>query len=298
MVYVVTEDVEVLLGRWAARHGFTLPSPRFFTQLSAGLAKILLEYFPAVWVESYEDFKRRITQHLNCGLCIVSIDEVYVDNAHKTLQITRLIDDELNDLGRGSRLPAMNLEEQVYRIADEFRDRPIAIVDDGCWSSGTISETVQQLRESGLNVQRVFVGLSSPAARENFLHRFDGAISFKSNWEVEGLIDWVCQRDFFPGVPLSGKQIGTKKMLPIIPETGAPYVLPFGDPVHWASIPKENEKQFSARVIDLTIKLWEEIEATSKHPVTIADLDRIPRGLQKHEGRLVHHLKLAQKRLG
>jgi len=107
-------------------------------------------------------------------------------------------------------------------------------------------------------------------------------------WTViyyDEVIDEICERDFYPGVPLSGRTV--KGQLNV----GAPYLLPFGKPTHWASIPKEWEKEFSRFCLQQTIKLWEEIEEISGKVVRNCDLDRLPVGFNWDKTRFVENLR-------
>ena len=72
--------------------------------------------------------------------------------------------------------------------------------------------------------------------------------------EFDGVSDQVCERDFYPGVPYSGREHFTYD------NASFPYVLPFGKPQKWASIPEKEANQFSCICLDNTVALFEEIE--------------------------------------
>jgi hypothetical protein len=105
----------------------------------------------------------------------------------------------------------------------------------------------------------------------------------------EKVIDEVCERDFYPGVPFSGRQLAVDDNI------GVPYILPFGEPTSWASIPYEHEVTFSRFCIRQTISLFEEIECCSNRQVKCADLGRKVIGLPYGQDRYTEVLlKLVQ----
>jgi hypothetical protein len=93
-------------------------------------------------------------------------------------------------------------------------------------------------------------------------------VEVRSVHYFDSVVDEVCERDFYPGVLLSGRTLyGSENV-------GLPYLLPFGDPVNWASIPEEKKYAFSEFCLNQTIKIFEEIELSSGRPVLCRDLER------------------------
>lgn len=102
--------------------------------------------------------------------------------------------------------------------------------------------------------------------------------------QYESVIDEVCERDFYPGVPLSGRTLfGAKNV-------GVPYLLPFGKPGEWASMPTNWQVPFSAFCIQQTIRLFKEIERHSQRIVTCSDLGRLVVRLPQDGQRFVNEL--------
>ena len=98
------------------------------------------------------------------------------------------------------------------------------------------------------------------------------------------VVDEVCERDFYLGIPYSGRSLMGGENF------GLSYILPFGNPEAWASIPNEYQKFFSIFCINQTIKLFEEIENSSNKIVDCSDIDRkVPN--QPKIGRYVDFLK-------
>ena len=73
----------------------------------------------------------------------------------------------------------------------------------------------------------------------------------------EAVIDEVCERDFYPGIPLSGRLVAKSS------NVGMPYILPFGRPKEWATIPEEWHRELSRFCLTQTIRLFTEIERHS-----------------------------------
>lgn len=71
----------------------------------------------------------------------------------------------------------------------------------------------------------------------------------------------------------------------------APYILPFGNPGEWASIPKDRQVPFSRFCLSQTEKLFEGIERASGKSVTCKDLTRGVVGLPRDDTRFVDALR-------
>ncbi len=98
------------------------------------------------------------------------------------------------------------------------------------------------------------------------------------------VIDEVCERDFYPGVPFSGRSLIGESNI------GLPYIIPFGKPRKWASIPTYFHKEFSKFCIDQAIILFEEIQRISNKEVCCSDIERkVPQ--QPIKGSYIEFLK-------
>jgi len=215
------------------------------------------------------------------GLPVVSMDQVYI-RTNPAIEVSRIVDDSLNDCGIAPRFGAPSLSEQLLRVKDRFKE--VVLVDDVIFSGKVISKILLSLERLGVKVPVVVAGITIG----------EGARTLKEKTKAELLtvryyqevIDEVCERDFYPGVPLSGRFLLTQDV-----ERGAPYLLPFGNPRKWASIPREAEQEFSQFCRKQTIKLWEAIEETSGKIVKCQDLERVPRGLPNDSSRFVDELR-------
>jgi len=120
---------------------------------------------------------------------------------------------------------------------------------------------------------------------DDYLCREEGrSIPFKP-WKVigkQGLIDWVCERDFFLGVPRSGKTAGyltpkAKTPTPCVnPVVGHPYVAPWG-PIREGANVEVGQFELSAWLTSLSIELWKAVqEANPQKELLVRDLPRFP----------------------
>jgi len=95
--------------------------------------------------------------------------------------------------------------------------------------------------------------------------------------EYDEVLDEVCQRDFWGGVPLSGRTVISDKG-----ETwSAPYFRPFGFPEKWASIPPENVEAFSAFCFLKTVELWREVEKVNGALLPVTEVPRSLKGIEE-----------------
>ncbi|MCD6429129.1 hypothetical protein J7L09_00350 [bacterium] len=282
--YVISEDIQILLAEWAREKKFILPPERFF----GNLRKEMKEYFSKIFgaenidmistEEMRQGMKRLIQQ---TKLPAVSMDRVYI-RTNPAIEVSRIVDESLNDCGIAPRFGTPLLLEQLLRVREKFEK--VVLVDDVIFSGKVISEILLSLERIGVKVPVVVAGITIG----------EGARILKEKTEVEILtvkyyqevIDEICERDFYPGVPLSGRLLITPDI-----EIGVPYLLPFGKPHKWASIPRGVEQEFSQFCLEQTIKLWEAIEKISGKPVKCRDLERLPRGLPNNSSRFVDELR-------
>jgi len=281
--YVISEDIEVLLKEWAKMRNFKIPSENYFKKLREEFKRKLEEIFGKGNVDmvSSQELRGEMQKLIyQTGLPAVSMDRVYIRTS-PSIEVSRIVDDFLNDCGIGSRFGAPPLQEQLFKVKERFKE--IVLVDDVIFSGKVISEILLSLNKLGVKVPIVVAGITIGEGAE-ILKEKTGAEILTVRYYKE-VIDEICERDFYPGVPLSGRLMTTSSI-----EIGVPYLLPFGKPCEWASIPKERVKEFSQFCLEQTIKLWETIEKVSRKIVRCKDLERLPRGLSNDSSRFVDEL--------
>lgn len=298
--YVVSADIEGLLLRWARRRHFDLPNPAhianflgrssFCDEIRVEFSTFMQRIFPALELVPEIELQGGLAERIwQTELTPVSLERAYTDcfihrdEEHPRtsgvkdrvtgryirnvvyLDMTRLVDDMGNDRGLGHRSYAPPLPEQLEKLK-EWRVKEVALVDDVIFTGALLERVIQELSQLGINVPLIIAGIGVAEG----IHRVNQ--SKREVWCVrtyKEVIDQVCERDFYPGVPFSGRSlIGGENV-------GVPYLLPFGKPGEWASIPEEWQRPFSRFCIEQTIKLFAEIERISHKPVLGRDLSRL-----------------------
>ncbi len=263
--YVVSQDIHILLAQWAQERGFQIPNQKFFDQLRQTYAKMMIQLLPNFIYLTADELQKNLHQMVEkAGVKPVSLDRVYFPS-QLNLSLTRTVDQHFQDLGISQRAGEAPLEKQLQKVvASGIKE--IALIDDVIFTGGLISKVRNRLQEIGIRVPLVYTAV--------------GVGQGVNRLEVEGLevhcvryysevIDQVCERDFFLGVPSCGRTlVDTDSLI-----WGVPYIKPFGDP-NWASIPEKDQVEYSLFCIAQSVKLWEAIEQASNRPVLCRDLSR------------------------
>ncbi len=267
--YVVSGDINFLLSKWAMRNGFVLPSQCFMSNIREEFSLFMKNIFPSFEfvdeVEIANGIKDLVSRF---GLETISLDRVYFQS--KTfIDIARVVKEDGNDCGLGHRAGSPFLFHQFRSIKKgDFKE--IALVDDVVFSGVLLERIIHCLSKMKIKVPFVFagIGISEGIDRISNLRCEIHCVR-----EYKEVVDEVCERDFYPGVPFSGRLLFGGKNI------GFPYLLPFGNPGKWASIPVEWQESFSRFCIRQTIRLFEEIEKCSNKIVFCHEIDRIVMGL-------------------
>jgi hypothetical protein len=280
--YVISEDIHLLLSEWAKKRGFKLPSIKFFKQLREEMKEQLERIFgngnvDMIPVSDLRQGMQRLIKETR--LPAVSMDRVYI-KTNPAIEVTRVVDDSLNDCGIAPRFGASPIEEQLLAIKRKYKE--ITLVDDVVFSGKVMSNIVQSLEAIGVKVPVVVAGITIGEGVRRLREKTKARIL--SVHYYEGVIDEICERDFYPGVPLSGRTLRGRTNM------GVPYLLPFGKPAEWASIPKEWEIKFSKFCLRQTVKLWREIEEVSGKEVRNCDIERLPIGFRRNKTRFIENL--------
>jgi hypothetical protein len=242
----------------------------------------------------------------------ISLDDVYPNPAGENetkinLSITRYIDSNGEKLGHGPRPEYRDRDLQLdaeiakcvqgilARLSD--REMRLVIVDDGTFDGGTIVDALDILVRHNVFVEQVRLGVAKPKGVKTISSwtkkAQDGtwrSIPFISASKLcPPIKDWVCERDFFPGVLYAGKVIGTKdpngRLLPLrvgdarLP-VRAQYLDGWGNPDS-ASLPPTSKQVATVALLDVAIKLWTRIQdwVGTERPILVRDLPAIPRRL-------------------
>jgi len=291
--YIVAEDIELLLRRWAESSGFGTPDQEFFELLRAEFKKELHTIFPRVEIVPEAALREGLTKLavLHKGP-LVSLEKVYVPDPAVSLEVTRLVGEDLKPLGEKSRSPE-SLKRQIQRISERFGGKlkhSVAVIDDAIMSGNTLVEVIRLFREFGVFVTEAIGGVVIGRAEERLKEMFPHlkVLSVARYDEVIGEVQH--ERDFYAGVPFSGRLLG-KRDIPFNPEIGAPYFLPFGRPHEWGGIPEEHALQWSKFCLGQSVRLWREVERRSGRKVYSRDIPRLLPGFPVGEELVCENLE-------
>lgn len=267
--FVVSGDVQLLLGPWAEANGFKLPSKQYFKEMADELCRNLSRIFPKVDYLDGEELSGGLGELLSrYGGVSIFLDRAYTSTdialaqvtPHFTLDMSRYVNARNMDVGIRSRKDSESLLQQLRRVPQG----KIALVDDVIFTGELLERVIKTLSHRGTRVTHVFagVGVGNGTARIRKM-----GVEVACVREYLSVIDEVCERDFYPGVPYSGRSLVGA------PNTGVPYLLPWGNPEQWASIPASHHR-FSDFCIQATIGMYREIERLSGDHITFDKLGR------------------------
>ncbi len=261
--YVVSADIYLLLEQWAEQKGFVLPELEFFHQLREEFSSYMKKIFPNFELVSEDEISSGLTRLVaESDLPVISLDRVYFAS-NLNFKITRLVNKDGLDRGLGHRGGTPPLAQQI-RVLKESGVKEVVLVDDVIFSGALLERVIDLFSGVGIQVPLVCAGIGISEG----INRIGSGRGVRCVRTYEKVIDEVCERDFYPGVPLSGRYLAGSE------NTGIPYLLPFGDPVSWASIPPEWALDFSRFCIEQTVTLFSEIERLSDKPVRCRNLGR------------------------
>lgn len=273
--YVISNDVAGLMTRWTQAEGLEMPRNGLLPALSSELQQTLSGYF-AGGVEVIDE------QEIHTGLQslmaasahpIVSLDRAYVGkdtpNLAGYIEVTRGVNDKLEDIGVRPRPGQPSKEEQLQRLWTPDI-QPVTLVDDVLFTGGSIVNLADDLVRVNRPVRTVIAGIGIQGGIDNVEQNGIEVVTVRTYPDV---VDEVCARDFRPGVPMSGRSVYSAEGR----HSSAPYVAPFGNPERWATIPRQRVPEFSELCLDQAITLWSAVENASG---TKIPTDRIPRQIR------------------
>lgn len=263
--YVVSADIQTLLARWANDNGFCLPPASFMSELRDEFFAFMQSIFPAFEIVPEDEIVDGLRGLVSAsGLTPVALDRAYLQ-AKWQLDLARCVDADGKDCGLRHRFGAKPFWEQCKILRDNGLTE-IVLVDDVIFSGDMISRMIDCFSRFGIKVPVVCagVGIGQGIARLDQLRCQVHCVRVYSE-----VIDQVCERDFYPGVPFCGRLlVGSQNI-------GVPYILPFGNPHQWASVPIYHQVAFSQFCVRQTISLFEAIEQSSNRVIRCSDLGRM-----------------------
>ncbi|MFA5743109.1 MAG: hypothetical protein WCX77_02965 [Candidatus Paceibacterota bacterium] len=262
--YVVSEDIGLLLQDWAARNGFTMPSSEFFYRLREAFSVQMRRIFPSFELVSEREISQGLADLVaESGLPAVSLDKVY-SKSELNFEITRLVDEKGKSCGWSNRAGTPPIPQQLEALRASGIKEAV-LVDDVIFSGDMLEMITDLFLTAGIRVPLICagIGIAEGIRRINGTRREVRCVRV-----FDQVIDEVCERDFYPGTPLSGRLLSGSMNI------GVPYIFPFGNPEDWASIPSEHATTFSRFCLGQTILLFDEIERCSGREILCQDLGR------------------------
>jgi len=277
--YVVSADIGSLLGAWASDAGFVMPPEDFFCEIREEADSFMRNIFDQYELVAETELATGLQELATAsGLPVISLDRAYFQSKW-TLEIARQVDRDGQDRGVVSRPGTGSLIGQIRRLrADGLKE--VALLDDVIFSGELLERIISVLQAHDIRVFHVVSGIGINAG----LSRVRTKVNNVSCVRVyDDVIDEVCERDFYPGVPYSGRLLSGGR------NVGVPYLLPFGNPQKWASVPSESAVAFSRFFISQSLSIFLEIEQVSGRYVLCSDLSRKIVGMP-NQGRFVEIL--------
>ena len=280
--YVVSGDIEMLLTAWEAKSNFIAPSYDFVKRLRDQFSGFMSTIF-SEFIMIYEDELMKKTQVMmgDNTLPVINLDGIFNNSRHR-FELCRANDSDFVDVGILNRAGSLSIAAQLQSLRDHVRGDAV-LFDDVIFSGKLVSDfVIPTLQKAGIRIRGAYAcvgigeGISRVAQHTDFV---------KSAFEYDHVVDQVCERDFYLGVPFSGRQLSASANI------GMPYIAPFGNPQQWASIPEERVREFSQFCTRQTIALFEEIEHCSNRIVQCRDIPRKVRLLPVGSERFVDELR-------
>jgi hypothetical protein len=260
-----------------------------------------------------------ILSEIASGLPWITLDRAYCEtgqglDADYCLEVTRLYDlDGCVKIGLGMRPESETLDymgtalgHAVEKCVGHLSDgTKVVLADDGLYSGSTMAEVVRLLKQRGIQVRYIITALTRKEGAQYLDERINDLWASEDRLTPHprmflGMLsprdevrDWVCERDFFVGVPLSGRTVGVMVGTSPIARphlsdvnkrivVGIPYsVVSTNDLQSCASI-SSGAYTISRVGLELSLRLWKEMEKINGDmKFRVKDLPRTPVPLHK-----------------
>ncbi len=320
--YIITEDLSKLVPRWLRERNLEPKDGRLsdeyfrllFRKLSTSLEKhCFRDTEVRVEPKDHREVDGQLRKDWQVHEFWICLDEVYPvlapdapDRAY--ISITRYVDTDWNSFGfRGPRptrrydngplVEELPLEEQARRCAAQAsdfcwrrEDAVVALVDDGWYEGKTLLKVLNLLEKYECKAKYIRVGIRREIEEDPVFREIRArGIQIKPSTSFTDLYDWVCERDFFPGVPLGGKVVSTRlpdgsgRALLVDPEgrripVRAQYLQDWGHITEWAGILR-GLNSFTLEALRLSLDLWRNVEAVAGRTITVGELPAVPHRL-------------------
>lgn len=291
--YVVSGDVDILMSRWSESKGLTPLADDFYVELRSRLRGFLENIFARVTFIDSQEIREgllgAVALHRQAGLKVISLERAYLkdDEVDGRIELTRTVDDSGIDIAIPSVRSGTPAKARQFSV---LRNKTIALLDDVVFSGKTLISTITELQHYGVSVHAVTAAVGVKDGLDRLAGTNFGVMDMPDRLpvvcleEFDDVSDQVCERDFFPGVPYSGRAH-------YLENSSFPYVLPFGLPGKWASIPEKEITRFSVLCLDNTIALFTELERINGTKIPCSMIPRPIFGFPNDHTRFVSFLE-------
>jgi hypothetical protein len=258
----------------------------FFTELHTKIKERIASILPTIDVVTYsmnelveEVWAKAIhlQEKIQDAIVVSSCAEVANPRRGHVIEINRIANKNGETIGFGPRPGNPSLSKQVSGIALMSNGNPVVLVEDGSFTGSTFECLLNQLKQKRVNVVAIVSGICFPDALSHLSDVFDGEIVVMK--KVDKPYEWMPDHDFIPFAPNCGRVYGGSfgdEMLPYYTHEGLsycfPYILPFGDPTKWASIPKEHACSFSLLCLREALELFRMLDDMNGRQLKVSDL--------------------------
>jgi hypothetical protein len=278
--YVISEDVHILMSEWGKNSGVLTPSERFIADLTSDLCGQVEE---ATGCEVILVTAQEMQEGLHDLGLKTSLPKVILDRAYSRHDIpglagyfdgTRAVNEDLVKQPELVSRPGFEPLNVQYEKLKADVVSPIAVIDDVVFDGETLSKINATFTALNRPIHHVIAGVG---VSHGIRRLEEEGIEVHCVRTFDRILDEVCERDFFAGVPLSGRTL--------IRNDGsiwsAPYFEPFGNPEDWASIQNESVRSFSGFCLSQSVELWRETEMASDK---LMAANRVPRRIHSIDG--------------
>ncbi len=302
--FFLSEDIELILEgnsylkNYFQKKGIEIPNSSQIRIARKEMKKNLKNVYQSIEIIPEKDMVRWMKDLAQeSSYPLYSFDEIYLnenENIDDFINLTRLkVGNQTILTTRNSGGEVEPFENEINRVALNILksgNNKISLIDDVVFSGDLICQVAREFAKYGINVDEV---LCAVCIKEGFEKLNIEGITVKTKKLIDNVLDEVCERDFYFGLPQSGQST----MLDSGVSAKQPYFLPFGDPVERASIQQDKARDFSVGCLGCSLYIWSCMENNSNKNLYISDLPENIYGLYNGRNRIVKVLEEAQGRL-
>jgi len=295
--YVITRDIDsaILWEPWlSGKVGRQLPEAGVFKQMRRALHEALdkslaldraregADYEIEYWGKGGNFKFHRFRHHRSEFIC--SLDPVVVPDHDHVITTTRVWNEDGNKIARpktGTKSIKKQVEDALCKEKlDQMRKKSVVLADDGIFEGGTMTEVAAAFQARDVEISAIRAGIAQAEDTEKLRLKLTSLypnISFSPQFTVgqAGLKEWLCERDFFVGLPRSGRTHRFEKDTDLTDsiQTGIPYL--HGWPGSSAARLSHGRFEFGARLTSISIEFWG-VMSKLNGKLLVRDLPRFP----------------------